>query len=311
MQDYALPGRVYEAGLAERAAVEHALNERVKELTCLYGVARLAEAPESVGAFVQGVVCLLPPAWQYPDVTLARITFRGQVYESGNTQRSVVAEQSAPIRLARTDVGEVSVAYCEVRPESFEGPFLREERALIDALAEYVATIAGRIEAESKLAQTNRMLEVEREALRETNTALRTVLARIGEEKQELSRDVQANVQKVLLPVIQALSVELPPHKRAYAVLLKSGLLDITTPLTRNLARQAPPLTPTETAVCTMIRNGLRTKEIARLRGISSATVSRHREHIRRKLGLAARGQNLTTWLQNQAIAPTPSGRDG
>jgi DNA-binding CsgD family transcriptional regulator len=287
------------------SGIEHALRERVKELTCLYGVARLAEqGASSPDRFLQGVVELLPPAWQYPEVTGADITYRGRRFAKRAATGSALAVQTAPIRVADEVLGEIRVSYVELRPDSFEGPFLREERALIDGLAEYVATITRRIEAESKLMEANRLLQVEREALRESNTALKTVLARIGDERQELYRDVDANVEKVLLPVIQAISMELSPQKKAYATLLRSSLLDITSPLTRGLARLAPPLTPAETSICTMIRNGLRTKDIARLRGISAATVNRHREHIRRKLGLANQAVNLTTWLQNQGVEP-------
>ena len=57
-------------------------------------------------------------------------------------------------------------------------------------------------------------------------------------------------------------------------------------------------LTPAEVAITTMIRNGLSTKEIAQLRCISGATVRRHRENIRRKLGLKNRKVNLVTYLQ-------------
>jgi DNA-binding CsgD family transcriptional regulator len=48
-----------------------------------------------------------------------------------------------------------------------------------------------------------------------------------------------------------------------------------------------------------MIRNGMRTKEIAGTRGISEATVNRHREKIRRKLKITNRDVNLATFLQS------------
>lgn len=297
-----LGGEMGTALAADRSSVEHALRERVKELTCFYGVARLAEQEAgSVDRFMQGVVDLLPPAWQYPEVTGADISYRGRKFQSYTTGVAV-AVQTAPIRVGDQVAGEIRVLYVACRPAAFEGPFLKEERALIDGVAEYVATIARRIEAESALVEANRLLQIERGALHESNVALRTVLARIGDERQESYRDLHANVEKVLLPVIQAISMELSPQKRAYATLLRSSLLDITSPLTRNLTRLAPPLTPAETSICTMIRNGLRTKEIARLRGISAATVNRHREHIRRKVGLANQAVNLTTWLQNQGV---------
>ncbi len=50
-----------------------------------------------------------------------------------------------------------------------------------------------------------------------------------------------------------------------------------------------------------MIRSGMQTKEIARIRGVSPATISRHREHIRRKLNIANDAINLTTFLQSAA----------
>lgn len=293
-------------------AVEHALRERIKELTCLYGVARLAERPaQPLPDFLEGVVRLLPAAWQFPEVTHATIEFRGRRFACGATApKPHDARQSAAIRMGPDTMGAVRIHYTQPRPDSFEGPFLREERALLDAVADYVATIAARIETEAKLVEANRLLRVEREALREVNTTLRTVLSRIGEEKRELCRDIQANVEKVILPVVQAISLELPPAKSAYASLLRNSLLDVTSPLTRELGRDAPPLTPTETAICAMIRNGLRTKEIARLRGLSPATVNRHREHIRNKLGLANRPMNLTTWLHNLSLDELQSARN-
>jgi len=47
------------------------------------------------------------------------------------------------------------------------------------------------------------LLTVERESLRESNIALRTVLAKIDEEKKELRRDLHANVEKILLPILK------------------------------------------------------------------------------------------------------------
>jgi DNA-binding CsgD family transcriptional regulator len=225
----------------------------------------------------------------------------GKRYETQGYLQSAW-RQSAPIRIANRIVGEVSVCYRTEQAAAFEGPFLREERTLINAVAEYLGTIGRRISAERELQETNRLLTIEREALKETNTALRTVLAKIDEEKREVSRDIHANVEKILLPILHALALELPPAKRAYADLLQRNLLDLTAPFTHRLTTAFTMLTPVEVAICDMIRGGIRTKEIARLRGISPATVNRHREHIRRKLGLANRKANLTTYLQSRAF---------
>jgi len=48
-----------------------------------------------------------------------------------------------------------------------------------------------------------------------------------------------------------------------------------------------------------MIRNGMRTKEIAEMRSVSEATINRHRENIRRKLKITNQDVNLATFLQS------------
>ena len=80
--------------------------------------------------------------------------------------------------------------------------------------------------------------------------------------------------------------------------MLKDSLDEITSPFINKISDKYRSLTPTEIQICHMIRNGLRTKEIAQIRGISAATVSRHRERVRRKLGIANKDVNLVTYLQ-------------
>jgi DNA-binding CsgD family transcriptional regulator len=58
-------------------------------------------------------------------------------------------------------------------------------------------------------------------------------------------------------------------------------------------------LTPTEIAICNMIRTGMRTKEIAGIRGVSESTVNRQREKIRQKLKITNQEINLATFLQS------------
>jgi DNA-binding CsgD family transcriptional regulator len=80
---------------------------------------------------------------------------------------------------------------------------------------------------------------------------------------------------------------------------LKTSLEEITAPFTSQVLTHLRALTPTEVNICNMIRNGMRTKEIAQLRGVSTATINRHREHIRRKLNITNRQVNLASYLQS------------
>jgi len=283
----------------EQPKVENALRERIKELNCLYGVAQLAERHfNSLDNLLEELVNFLPHSWQYPDITCARIAFKGNTYKSEGFK---VTEwrQSSRIYVYSEPVGEVAMFYLEECPPADEGPFLAEERALLDALADQIGTIATRISAELELQDINKQLSLERKALQESNTALRTVLTRIEEEKNEIYRDIKTNVDKVLMPILLALALELPRTQSNYIEMLKTNLEEITSPFVRHLSNSYHSLTPTEVAICNMIRNGMRTKEIAQTRAVSTATINRHRENIRRKLKITNADANLATYLQS------------
>ena len=140
---------------------------------------------------------------------------------------------------------------------------------------------------------------MERKALQESNAALRAVLARIEEEKQEIYKSVRMNIDKILMPILQAFSLELPRAQRKYIEMLRTNLEEIASPFVSRLSSASLSLTPTEINICNMIRSGSRTKEIAQFRGVSTATISRHREHIRRKLKITNSDVNLVTYLQS------------
>ncbi len=279
--------------------VEFALCERIKELNCLYGVSQLAERNlYSVDDLLQEIVNFLPHSWQYPEVTCARILFKGKTYTS---DRFSVTNwrQSSRIYMYHEAVGECAIFYLEECPPADEGSFLKEERALLDAVAEQIGAIATRISADLELQETNRQLTLERKALQESNTALRIVMARIEHEKQEIRRDIKTNVEKVLLPILQALAPQVSPAQAKYVEMLQTNLEEITSPFISHLSLSYHSMTPTEIAICDMIRNGRRTKEIAEVRSVSEATINRHREKIRRKLNITNQDVNLATYLQS------------
>lgn len=283
----------------EPSKLNIALRERIKELNCLYGVAQLAERYfDSIEDLLDALVNFLPFSWQYPEITCARIIFKGMTYKSKGFKISKW-RQSSQIHMYNEPVGEVTILYLEERPPLDEGPFLREERVLLDALAQRIGSAATRIFAEQELHETNKQLVLERKALKEANAALRSVLARIEEEKQEIFKDLKANVDKILMPILHELYLNLPQIQRQYVELLRTNLEDIVSPFVSHLSKTHLSLTTTEINICNMIRSGMQTKEIARLRGVSVGTVNRHREHIRSKLKIANSGVNLMTYLQS------------
>jgi DNA-binding NarL/FixJ family response regulator len=279
--------------------VDYALRERIKELNCLYGISQLAERyMYSVEGLLQELVNFLPHSWQYPEVTCARILYKGKTFTSDKF-RITPWRQSSLIYMYHEAVGECSIFYLEECPPADEGPFLKEERALLDAVAEQIGTIATRISSDLELQETNRQLTLERQALQEANTALRLVMERIEQEKQEIYSDIKTNVDKILTPILNALFLQLPESRKNYVELLRTNLEEITSPFINKLSVKNYSLTPTELSICNMIRNGMRTKEIAEMRNVSEATINRHREKIRYKLNLTNKNINLASFLQS------------
>jgi len=135
--------------LADRRA-QAALRERVKELTCLYGIDQVRDREVApLPDVLRDIVELLPPAWLYPAIAQARIQVDGVDYATpgfrGGPQRL-----SAQISVRGARRGFVEVEYTEARPTLDEGPFLRDERRLIDAVASQVASVLARRQAEEE-----------------------------------------------------------------------------------------------------------------------------------------------------------------
>ncbi len=124
------------------------LRERVKELTCMYSIANLAVVSHrQIDPFLQQAVELLPAAYLHPEITAARILLDGNTYRTPGFVESPQS-QSADIVVGGLKRGFVEVAYREPRPELDEGPFLTEERRLLDSVARELAIIIERRQAE-------------------------------------------------------------------------------------------------------------------------------------------------------------------
>ena len=128
------------------------LKERVKELTCLYSIAHLVEQPGiSLAELIKAIVKTLPPAWFYPELALARIILDGQSYITDGFKEGG-PRLVADIIVSGQKSGSVEVNYSKKMPDLDEGPFLKEERSLLDTVAQELALIIERRQvAEEKL----------------------------------------------------------------------------------------------------------------------------------------------------------------
>jgi PAS domain S-box-containing protein len=139
----------------------HDLGERVKELNCLFGISTLIERQDlSWGELFQGIVNLIPPAWQYPETTCARAILEGEEFRTENF-RETIWRQTHSITVHGDRIGTVEVFYLEERAEADEGPFLQEERSLLNAMAERLGRVLERKRAEEDLQDAYDHLEMQ------------------------------------------------------------------------------------------------------------------------------------------------------
>jgi PAS domain S-box-containing protein len=136
----------------------HDLGERVKELNCLYNLSKLIEIPGiSLEEVFQGTVNLIPPAWQYPEVACARLTINDQVFTTEKFKKAKW-KLTSDIVVGGVQTGLVEVFYTEEKPEVDEGPFMKEERDLLDAIAERLGGAIQRRQAEDALRESESLL---------------------------------------------------------------------------------------------------------------------------------------------------------
>jgi PAS domain S-box-containing protein len=134
--------------------------------------------------------------------------------------------------------------------------------------------------------------------IEETNIALRVVLSRRDEDQRILEEKIQLNVNEIILPFISSLkSADLEKRDKHYLDLLESNLKSILSPFIRNMSNTYKGLTPKETQIAEMIRQGKNSKDIADMLGASVATINTHRNNIRKKLNMKNQKINLRSHL--------------
>ncbi len=114
----------------------YALGERAKELNCLYHVEEvLAQHDRSFDEVFEGVLEAIPPGWQFPDICRARIRYGGKSYTSPEFVESPW-RLSADIVIQDRVEGTIEIFYTREVGPADEGPFLKEERKLINTISE-------------------------------------------------------------------------------------------------------------------------------------------------------------------------------
>jgi PAS domain S-box-containing protein len=151
---------------------------------------------------------------------------------------------------------------------------------------------------EKALREREKELKVKTTNLQEMNAALRVLLRRMEEDRQELEDKVRLNIQEMIQPYLERLKVAgLSERHRGHLKTMEANLNEIMSPFTQKLLTEHPRLTPAELQIANLLRQGRSSKEIADDLGLSLRTVETHRRNMRTKLGIKDKKTNLRSYL--------------
>jgi len=112
------------------------LNERAKELSCLYRIEEILSIYDvPLEEVFRQIIEAIPPGWQHPDCCQAQISYGSDIFESPEFEETPYSH-CADIRVQEASVGRVCVSYRKQTPESDCGPFMKGEVKLIHSIAE-------------------------------------------------------------------------------------------------------------------------------------------------------------------------------
>ncbi len=185
----------------------HDFGERVKELNCLYGISNLVQMGTSLEEILNGTVDLIPPSWQYPEITCARITLEDQEFLT-ETFKETVWKQVSDIIMHGEPIGSVEVYYMEEKPERDKGPFLKDEASLINAIAERLGKVIEHKRMEVTLERSRKTLLAEHKQRKLLSKQLITLLEA---ERRRVAMELHDHIGQTLTAL--KMDLEMLPSK--------------------------------------------------------------------------------------------------
>jgi len=159
------------------------LRERVKELNCLYSLTRIVRDKKLTrDEVLNNIVQLIPPSWQYPTETCARIIVKKRAYTTNNFKETAW-KQTAQILAEETPVGALEVYYLDEKPTMDIGPFMKEEQLLIEAIADLIGKYLNEQYIKEQLEDNKKKLDTVEKIIQKQNG--RTIHSFPSEHKQD------------------------------------------------------------------------------------------------------------------------------
>lgn len=134
------------SGSATKEALQKLLyenTERLKELKGINRISHILKQGIPLEEALQYICEIMPESWQYPEYTVARIIYDDKIFESKNFNETRWAQRQ-PFETPDGKKGLLEVFYLKEFPQLDEGPFMKEERNLINNLAEIISGSAAK-----------------------------------------------------------------------------------------------------------------------------------------------------------------------
>lgn len=193
------------------------------------------------------------------------------------------------VKMVTTD-GEMRLGEMGIRPIEEEGDVIGVQCIVRD--------ITDRKKNEERLRESEAKLTEQKLSLEQKNSALKEILEQIEIEKKRIKDDIFMNIDKLLVPFLKKLRRRSASVDAKYINTIEQQLGDLVAPFGRKITDKRMKLTAREVEIANMVKNGFSSKEISEFLNISSPTTERHRNNIRRKMGLVNKEVNLRTFLQ-------------
>lgn len=141
--------------MAEAVKVSMELAKRVREIQTLYTVSSMLQDFRAPGPpLMEKIVDMIPRGWQFPEITKVRIQAGGLEFSTPGfrpTPWMQTVEFQSQCADEEPISWQVEVVYLEERPEEFEGPFLKEERSLLNSISDMLRIFCERKRASEAL----------------------------------------------------------------------------------------------------------------------------------------------------------------
>ncbi len=211
------------------------LREREKELNCLYGLTRVVRDKNiSIDDALEKIIELIPPSWQYPNITCARIKIDGKHVETSNFKETEW-KLTSPIKVNDEPIGSLEIFYLEKKPSADEGPFLKQERWLIEAITDLLGRFFEERQIKEELEEHRKKLDHVEKIMKKEKEE--TVDEKKPSEKQNWEVIIELLVKtdpRILLRITRKMIYHLYPYESKQINYLFSNIC----PVDRDAASQ-------------------------------------------------------------------------